>query len=94
MSRAQVVALSLLAVGFAVYGWTNTYVTLSSDDPRAYAPFVLKAFLGLGVSQALLVALAVKGRGLLRHLALGAVMLNCFALFNVAVLASHVLFAS
>jgi hypothetical protein len=93
MRRMQIVTLALLAVGFAIYGWMNSYVTLSSDDPHAYAPFVLKALLGLGVSQAILIVLVLRGQGFVRHLALGAVLLNCFALFNSLIFASHVLFA-
>jgi len=94
MSSTQIVVLSLLALGFALYGWTSTYVTLSSDDPQAYAPFILKAFLSLGVSEAILIYMAIRGQGLVRHLALAAILLNCFALFNNTIHASYVLFSS
>jgi len=94
MSRTQVLVLSVLALGFALYGWASTYVTLSSDAPQAYVPYVLKAFLSLGVSEAILIFMAVRGKGLVRHLALGALLLNCFAIFNNTIHASYVLFSA
>ena len=92
MNRTLAVALCLLAVALAVYGWSNTYVSVSTDAPHAYRPYILKACLFLGLSQTILAVIAVKTRGWLRHIAVGAILFNCFPLFNNFIHASFVLF--
>jgi F0F1-type ATP synthase membrane subunit c/vacuolar-type H+-ATPase subunit K len=90
MNRAILAALGVLAVASALYGWGNAYVTVATSDPRAYAPYLTKAFVFLGLSQLFLVLIAVRGNRPLRGIAIAGLLANCMPLYHSAIRAPYV----
>jgi hypothetical protein len=60
MIRKLLPYLLLLSAVVSLLGWGNAYVTLATNDQKAYASVLWQAFVLLGVSQVMLIAVATQ----------------------------------
>ena len=75
-----------LTVAFAIcaslYCWGNTYVTVATNDPHAYVPYLIRAFVSLGAAELVLISTAVLAKSLVRFFALALALANCMPIYH------------
>jgi len=76
------ISLLAIAIAFSALGLANAYITVATNDPHLYAPYVRHAFYWLGASQAAWIVLLVFGRKWWRWIAVAGLLFNCRALYD------------
>jgi hypothetical protein len=77
-SRAQNAFLLAAGVAAGVFGAMNVLINVATSDPRALQPYHAKAFVALGLCEAVFVIVAVRSTGAIR---IAAILLALIALY-------------
>ena len=90
MIRKLLPYLLLLSAVVSLFGWMNAYVTLATNDQKAYVSVLWQAFFLLGVSQVMLIAVATQKNRLFRSVAIVLFLLNCMPIYHSMLRAPYV----
>ena len=76
--RAQDALLLAAAIAAGLFGAMNTFITVAASDPRAMQPYHVKAFVTLGICEAVVVIVLFRGTviGRVAALLVGLIALN------------------
>lgn len=89
--KQQLVRLLLgLAVALAFFGWSDSFLTLATNDPTHYQSVYLRGAVFLSCSELILGTIAFFDLGGLRRGALILLLANLLAIFSLAARAPYV----
>ena len=82
MIRKLLPYMLLLSAAMSLFGWVYAYVTVATNHSNAYVSVLSQAFVFLGVSQVMLIAVATQKNRLFRSAAIVLFLLNCIPIYH------------